>query len=331
MSKILLPFTTDVEAKTYQYSAYELGAITESLNNSHLWAAGKYLSVYFENNDQLHMNDVDPWSVNEGVTTKECMTIKPSTDSSYRKDLLGTIKDKLKTGNYVTGMFDEYFIPQKRPYLKHHLFHDYFVYGFDDSQCVFKAAGYLSNSKYATYDISYDSYMDSITLFDCDEFPLYFHRVNKQYVPKLAITDICNKLEDFLMSRDNLPRQPDEPERIYGISGLRCFQQYIIDDKHEKLDLRNSRSFMEYFHYMYFRLQVLARTGHLHDDTLIEEYYNCMVKPSAMVHNMCIKYSICGDRKLRLRASELISTLNAKEVSNIECLLARLNRITNRD
>lgn len=331
MSKIVLPFTFDVEAKTYQYSAYELGAISANLNNSHLWAAGKYLSVYFESNDQLHMNDDDPWSINEGVTTKECMIIKPSTDNSHRKDLLGLIKDKLKTGTYVGGLFDEYFIPQKKPYQKYHHLHDYFLYGFDDSQRIFKAAGYLSNSKYDTYDIPYDAYIDSITIFDSNELPLYFHCVNNQYVPKLAITDICNKLEDFLLSHDNLPRQPGEPERIYGISGLMCFQQYVIDGNQEILDLRNTRSYMEYFHYMYFRLQVLARAGHLHDEAKIKEYYDYMVKPSAMVHNMCIKHNLCRDRKILLRASELISTLNVKEVSNVERLLTSLNHITNRN
>ena len=118
MSKIFLPFTTNVEAKAYQYSAYALGAIKASLHDSHLWTAGKFLSVYFESNDQLHMYDDDFWSINDGITKQSSITIKRANTSLSRYELLDVLKGKIRTGNYIVGMFDEYFIPQKKAYGK---------------------------------------------------------------------------------------------------------------------------------------------------------------------------------------------------------------------
>ena len=324
MNKIILPFTTNVEAKAYQYSAHALGAIKASLKNSHLWAAGKFLSVYFESNNQLHMYDADFWSINEGITTQECMVINPSANDSFRKDLLEFIKNKIRGGSYIVGMYDEYYIPKKKAYQEYHFLHDYLVYGFDDTKNVLKSAGYLSNSRYEAYEIPYEAYIDSITLCDCDEIPLYYRYVDNQYVPKLAITDICNKFECFLSSKDDLPLQQGGTERIYGISGLNTFQRYIAEYSQEELDLRNSRSYTEYFQYMYSRLQTLSSTGYLCDDTLIREYYNRIVKPSLTIHNMCIKYNVCGNKDILLRAGEIIQTINHQEVNYITLLLDKL-------
>lgn len=321
MRRTVLPFTTNVEAKTYQYSAHALGAITASINDAHLWASGKFLSVYFESNDQLHMNDADLWSISEGVTTQTFMNVRATALNSYRTELLGLIKDKISTGNYIVGMCDEYYIPQKKAFQRYHFFHDYLVYGYDDSLRVFKSAGYLSHAKYDYYDIPYDAYLDSITLHNRSEIPLYFRYVDDQYTPKFPLLEVCNKLEEFLLSHANLPYQAGEHNRAYGISGLRRFHEYIINGRYEKLDLRNSRSYMEYFHYMHFRLQTLASAGYLSNHTMINEYYDFMVKPAVMVHNMCIKHSLCGDHRLLLRAGEVIEKLNNQEVGNVERLL----------
>ena len=325
MSKVILPFTTDVEDKAYQYSAHALGAIKTSINNSNLWAAGKLLSIYFESNNQLHMNDADLWSINEGLTTQELKILNPSLNIGARSDLLNLIKHKISIGNYIVGMYDEYFIPNKDTYLKSHFLHDYLLYGFDDSQEVFKSAGYVANTKYEYFDIPYSAYIDSITLCDCAEIPLYFRYVHNQFMPELDFGNICEKLEDILLSRDNLPRQEGEPARIYGIAGLECYQKYIANFKYEKLDLRNSRSYMEYFQYMYLRLQALTDANYLCDRTFVDQYYTHMVQPSVMIYNMCLKYNICGNPEIVLRIGEYIEILNKRETQNIKVLLDKLD------
>ena len=326
MSKIFLPFTTNVEAKAYQYSAYALGAIKASLHDSHLWTAGKFLSVYFESNDQLHMYDDDFWSINDGITKQSSITIKRANTSLSRYELLDVLKGKIRTGNYIVGMFDEYFIPQKKAYGKFNFFHDYLIYGFDDSQQVFKAAGYLANARYDVYDIPYGAYWDSIMLCDADEITIYFHYVDNQYVPMLPIIDIRCKLEEFLLSKPNLPHHIGESEKTYGIDGLKLFQEYVTDFNQEKLDLRNSRSYAEYFRYMYSRLQTLVCVGFLNNDNWIKKYYDDLVKPSLVIHNLCIKYNICRNKGVLLSAGKMIQDVNMQEIDYLKQLIEKLDK-----
>lgn len=324
MGKIILPFTTNVEAKAYQYSAFALGAIKTSLTDSHLWATGKFLTVYFERNNQLHMYDADFWSISEGITTQSNITINRNTMRFSRTELLEIIQEKIRAGNYVVGVFDEYYIPQKNACGNFHYFHDYLIYGFDESQRVFKAAGYLINARYDIYDIPYDAYLDSITLCDADEVTLYFHYVDNQFTPTLQIADICCKLEDFLLSRPNLPPHMGESEKTYGISGLRLFQRYIVDFNHERLDLRNSRTYTEYFQYMHSRLKVLANMGYLGDNNWVADYYNNLVKPSLLIHNMCIKYGVCRNKEILKRAGDMIHINNLRERDCLKRLIEEL-------
>lgn len=324
MSNIILPFTTDVEAKAYQYSAHALGAIKANLTNSHLWAAGKFLSLYFESNNQLHMYDADMWSINEGVTTQQHIDITPSSNTAFRSELLELVKGKIQAGNYIVGMYDEYFIPKKSAYLKYHFLHDYLIFGFNDAQKVFKSAGYLASHKYEAYDIPYNAYIDSITLCDCHKIPLYFRYVHYQYTPKLQIASIYSHLESFLLSHDDLPRQPGGRKKAFGISGLECFQQYVTNYNQEIIDLRNSRSYMEYFQYMHSRLHALVCNGNLEKSTLMKDYYHNIVKPAKAVHNLCIKYNLCGDRDSLLRAGRLVDAINQREVENTKLLLDQL-------
>ena len=325
MSKIILPFTTNVEAKAYQYSAYALGAIKASLTDSHLWAAGKFLSIYFESNNQLHIYDADFWSMNEGITTQSRITINRNSMCLSRSELLEVVKNKIAEGNYIVGMFDEFYIPRKKAYGKHHYFHDYLIYGFDESQQVLKAAGYLDNARYDVYDIPYDAYLDSVILCDTDEVTLYFRYVDNQYVPTLPITNIRCKLEDILLSKPNLPHYQGESEKTYGIAGLNLFQRHIKDFNQEKLDLRNSRTYTEYFQYMYSRLQVLAHAGYLGNDNRINDYYNDLVKPSLLIHNMCVKYNICRNKEVLTRAGDMIQLVNMREIDYIKCLIEKLD------
>lgn len=325
MSMTILPFTTNVEAKAYQYSAYALGAIKASLTDSHLWAAGKFLSIYFESNSHLHMYDADFWSINEGITTQSSITINRTTMRLSRSELLEVVEHKIRDGNYIVGMFDEFYIPRKKSYRKQHYFHDYLIYGFDESQQVLKAAGYLDNARYDIYDIPYDAYCDSIMLCDTDEVTLYFHYVDNQYAPTLPIADIRCKLEDILLSKPNLPHYEGESEKIYGIAGMKLFQRYIMDFSQDKLDLRNSRTYTEYFQYMYSRLQVLAHAGYLGDDNWINDYYNDLVKPSLIIHNMCVKYNICKNKEVLTRAGDMIQLVNMREIDYIKRLMEKLD------
>lgn len=325
MRKIILPFTINVEAKAYQYSAYALGAIKASLTDSHLWAAGKFLSIYFESNNQLHMYDADFWSINEGITTQSSITINLAAMCLSRSELLEVVKHKIIDGNYIVGMFDEFYIPRKISYGKRHYFHDYLLYGFDESQQILKAAGYLDNARYDVYDIPYDAYLDSITLCDTDEVTLYFRYVDNQYVPTLPIADIRCKLEDILLSKPNLPHYKGELEKTFGIAGMKLFQRYITDFNQDKLDLRNSRTYTEYFQYMYSRLQVLALTGYLDEDNWISNYYRDLVKPSLLIHNMCVKYNVYRNEEVLTHASDMIHTVNMREIDYIKRLLEKLD------
>ena len=188
-----------------------------------------------------------------------------------------------------------------------------------------KAAGYLDNARYDIYDIPYDAYCDSITLCDTDEVTLYFHYVDNQYAPTLPIADIRCKLEDILLSKPNLPHYEGESEKIYGIAGMKLFQRYLMDFSQDKLDLRNSRTYTEYFQYMYSRLQVLAHAGYLGDDNWISNYYNDLVKPSLLIHNMCVKYNIRRNKEVLTHAGDMIQTVNMREIDYIKRLIEKLD------
>ena len=77
-------------------------------------------------------------------------------------DLVEKNKQMLEQGFYVSGTYDEFFIPGKGAYQVRSFVHGYIIYGYDDLKGVFKSAGYLADGRYKQFDIIYEDYYRSV-------------------------------------------------------------------------------------------------------------------------------------------------------------------------
>ncbi len=67
----------------------------------------------------------------------------------------------INDGYYFYSFADEYYMPDRSMYRKHHFIHDIFVFGYDDEKKEFQILGYDDKEQFATSLISYRAFQDA--------------------------------------------------------------------------------------------------------------------------------------------------------------------------
>lgn len=306
----ILPFELNVEMKVYHNKAFPLGSIKANIKEYDTWLCNKLINcVYVPDEDAFNSYEVDLWSVKDGLTFDQSLFLSPETFGYNGMNLIELNKSMIKQEYYITGMYNEFYIPEKPSYQKYNFNHDYILFGFDDGARVFKSAAYLKERIYGFYDIPYDAYFHSIIENNVKKVPIKYHKVNKNYIPQINIKVIKEKLENYLFSR--VDARNSKLKRIYGIEAWDCLAEYV--STHESLDLRFSRVFMEHRGIMCKRIHKLWECSYISNGNIEERYYNKIYLRAQGIHNMFIKYNLTRREDLLTQISKLILEINAQE------------------
>ena len=322
MGKCLLPFTIDVEMRAYHNRAFPLGIFKVNLENYNVWLCNKLINcVINTSNHIINSFDKDLWSEKDGLTCTEILSLKREEFNQKHPDIIAKNKEMLEQGRYITGVYDEFFVPGKGPYQKRHFNHDYVIFGYDDEEEVFKSAAYMADRSYRFYDISYEDYYNSI---DKSEYNFYvcYRRIDKSYVPKVDIVHIKKKLENYLLSRED--EHVLERQVYFGMEAWRKFKEYVEEIGDSWLDNRFGRLYMEHRNVMMKRMGKLSEMGFLNECSLAEEYYSNVYLPAQAVHHLFIKYNLTRDYKVRESILGIIQKTNETEERIISRMVERM-------
>lgn len=313
MEKISLPFTLDVEMKMYHNKSFPLGIIKANIKDYDSWLCNKLINCICRPNYSFDCIEEDIWSMGDGLTFFQGMRLTPETFSVNGFNLIEFNKSMLSKGFYITGTYNEFYIPQKMPYKKADFNHDYVLFGYDDEKKVFKSAAYLDNEIYSYFEIGYENYYYGVTKNIAVKSSLQFYYVDKNYLSKIDICSIKNKLHSYLYSNQ------DDHGNFYGIAAWDKLSEYVLEN--DELDPRYSRAYMEHRLCMLKRIYKLQESSYIYDEVLGKEYMNDVYTKAQCIHNMFLKYNLTRNKNLLLRISNLIKEINKKEFILIEKML----------
>lgn len=318
MDKYILPFELDVEMRAYHNRAFPLGVFKANIADYDKWLCGKLINFVMCEDIVFNALPEDIWSTNEGLTFKQSITLAPLDFGLNGLNIVDFNKSMLKKNYYITGQYNEFYIPQKIPYGKHDMNHDYLIFGYDDENMVFKSAAYLEDQTYGFFDINYDDYYKSVTGNKIPKTWVYYFRINQEYVVEIEIDTIKKKLEDYLYSRNT---QGMPGNYICGLDAYQQLANYVSKRSSSYLDPRFGRAYMEHHGIMHKRIQKLCELSYINRTDLPEDYYQNVYLKTRIVHNMFMKFNHSNDPTILPRIVRLINEVNYHERSLIAAVI----------
>ncbi len=319
MGKCLLPFTIDVEMRAYHNRSFPLGIVKANIADYDVWLCNKLINCVINPNDYvINTFENDIWSEKDGLTHTEIVSLKREEFNQKNPDIIAKNKEMLEKGIYITGGYDEFFIPGKRPYQKRHFNHDYVIFGYDEEERGFKSAAYMEDRSYRFYDITYEDYHNSIAKSEYN-FYVCYRKIDKSYVPNVDIVHLKKKIENYLLSRED--DYASNRQAYFGMEAWEKFREYVQENGDDRLDNRFARIYMEHRNIMVKRMRKLNEMGFINDCSLTEEYHRNVYLPAQAVHDLFIKYNLTRDHKVRQRILGTIQKTNENEERIISRML----------
>ncbi len=312
-----LPFDMEVECIAYHNRAFELGIIKANLSEYRKWLPQKLINCLYTLREGYPLFEIiedDMWELQQGLAERQTIYVNTAAFKQGYIAVLDLIQYMLRTGHYVIGFYNEFYIPGKKAYKTYNFWHDYVLFGYDDEKKLFASAGYLAGGKYEKFEIKYDDFLDSIYNIGTDNVDIWFYKINSCYKVEFRIESILHNIGNYLNSKHESGIYRDSQNTYYGISAWDIYAKYVIDANTEALDLRFSRVFMEHKMLMLNRIQICIEEGCINDQSLLTEYKREIVDQAKAVHYLCLKCAKKSTLSAKTKMYDLINSINSKEV-----------------
>lgn len=327
MSRFKLPFLDKSLVNCYHNLAFPMGIIEANaeLDNEDItpWVISKYINPLFMETSPNNAYDIctyDRWGTNDGILYHQYVNLFKSTYDCLEIDVIKSICAMIKNGCYITGVYNEKYIPGKMVYNQSDFVHDYILYGFDEEKQTFLSAGYLADRRYQSYEISFSNFAQSINSVGGDRLQFGFWTYNHNYHYQYNGERVLGELNDYIKCttshnyRKNL---------YYGIEANRKLRDYLLycitNYDTPVVDLRYSRAYMEHKSILYMCFKYLVQENLLGGridqndmDAAYEIYQNAI-----MIHRTGIKLNLTKKYDLIKHITKLFDINESKEVEII--------------
>ncbi|MGN6713915.1 hypothetical protein [Anaerocolumna jejuensis] len=145
MNEMILPLIESPIIKSYHHHAYPLGIL---LNDDGVlnWFYSNYIQLTYKPNDASYFDFYNTYFLHWEFFERQHILSETLSINSISKNLF--IKNAIKLGNYIYACVDEYYIPNREAYHKHHYIHDIMVYGYSDKGNYYNIIGYNEKREY---------------------------------------------------------------------------------------------------------------------------------------------------------------------------------------
>jgi hypothetical protein len=267
------PFELDPPIKTYQYTAYALGAALpvgkeagSILDNNYiqLESARSYLP-------QHHLLRFAPYI---GPTTfaENGLGVQSALVPRTRRDLISALVRSISHGFFVRLLVDEYFVPERWSHLTTHRMHDILVTGIDLAKKDVTIVGYCRDRRYRESHCSVRELCAAY--FSVPHHPGVDRFIAFKFQPRTAIKlnlgliqeSLVNFIEAKPSPRTKLPDPSDGAPGggAYGLAAFDYVSGYIeIQARNSRMDRRPFSTLLDHALLMQRRAQRVS--GHIGD------------------------------------------------------------------
>ncbi len=307
-NNVILPFTLNVEMKTYQNKAFPLGAVKPNIEDYNVWLCNKLINCVWLKKEELDSIGKDLWDSKGGLTTHQSINML-SKSLAYRGiDIVDFNRNMLSEGNYITGFYNEFFIPQKQAYKKTDFFHDYIIFGYDDSKKTFHSAAYLKDTEYMCFDIPYENYYESIINVPSCVCEINYYKFKTSYKAKFDKSLIMKQIKKYYQHCEH---KITGSHNVFGIDAWIKLAQHISDN-YDNIDIRYVRIFMEHHYVMLNRIITFQNIYEKDCTQLIKDYQN-ICKQTEIIYFLSIKYRITKKNEILTKILEYIALIVCNE------------------
>ena len=260
---VTLPFPNNPPVKSHGDLAYVTGILSKSLQKSAFdeWFYSNFTQLVWDTNspDKLYVETI--YLTSYVLPLKHTfMPIHESQISLIMDYLHEIINDSIKSGYYIHGMINERYLPYRAGFNKNDHLCDYLIYGYDDSNKIYRIAGYNGNGVFELNEIPYHLYeagVSSIPVNDHITFFMFKHDENK------TISYSFEKVSDDLYKY--LKGIGDNRDLSYGCKIYEQLIKYIKYSyaNYSKIDIRIFLLIHDHKVLMQKKLEYAYLTNHL--------------------------------------------------------------------
>ncbi|MBT4501772.1 MAG: hypothetical protein HOC74_28840 [Gemmatimonadetes bacterium] len=267
--------------------------------------------------------------------------------SDTPEDLIRFIVGCIDRDYYVQLFADEFFIPDRGAYKKHHFVHDTLISGYDNSTEELQIVGYNSRGQYTTSCVGFSAMAQALAAVD--QLPpeeqhfrfrqLWLARYLEEETCHFDRTLVSEQLRDFLTSRNSSERlrminSPEEVgsyrERVpltYGLETYRCLGRYLdlLGRGECRFDPRPFHWFWEHKQCMLARLEYMEQHRFVDSEQPISPRYQIILEDARIVRMMLLKYGMRPDRALLNRARHRLDRCIRLEIPLLEEVLEKID------
>lgn len=318
----ILPFSDKPLVICYQNLAFPLGIIEANakLRNEDVtpWVVSTYLNPFFSPTASNHYDICvfDNWGTHESILLHQYIHFFKRTYQYLGVNIVRDLCMMINEGCYISGIYNEKYIPEKKAYNRRDFNHDYILYGVDETRKVFLSAGYLADGKYQTYEIPFSCFAQAVNSVLGDQIQFNLWTYNHNYRFKRNDDRVIRELNDYKQSKTS---HNCRNGLYYGIEANRKLKEYLVNENSSDLpsvDLRYSRAYMEHKMMMYLAIKYLNETdaqnikGDSNDlNCAYEIYQNAII-----IHRLGMMANLSRKKQSITRISELIDVNERKEV-----------------
>lgn len=335
LTKKVLPLNTDPFIKTYPFNAFYLGIMDANGIDINDILLNEFLNIhcyYYKYNWHVDFCGSGFVEKNRFVTKHKIKTKNISPEE---------VKNILNDNYYIMLNLNERYIGIPEVQREYDYFHDWLIFGYDDSIKKFYCCGYINKKElgeyYGALKIDYDDLITAVKkvpkrylMFQPYKLKNHFLKINKSYQEKkLSNRELIKKLVELYSPKIiTFYHVPYILNDVKGINFfLKKFKQKHIDI-YMKNDHVNDAIYLQDIRNLYEQKKVISLIlKRLNcSNNLIEQQDN-LVKEAYTNLLMCVKYNYKPQKKLSVRIYNKIINIEKRQQHIIQsvCKLNDLN------
>lgn len=291
-SSIVLPITDQVPFRAYQFRGFEAAVLfaTDETGEEFFYNTCINCVLRYQPNKQFVFDftcKYTPWFSYQDVFYIETQKIDCRELSS--NIIISRVKNYLDQKIYVSGYFNEKYIPHKNAYQSRDFKHEFLIYGYNLTEEQFYAIGYTDNKKFEFYTVNFLDFANGFLNLQESELWLYYRNPSRKI--SFNLESLYYELEDYLHSdytvNNAIGKSKDDYYGLYAMHSLWIhLRRSVFKERH--LDVRFSRFFFEHKEFMMKRLSYLHEKGYIKD---YSDRYAVVVQKAKTMHLLFLKYN----------------------------------------
>ena len=185
--------------RCYQHYAFPTGILKAKLRHKE-YIYNKFINIVYLSKEHTNIEFDLPYFMSVEGLFISGFVMFPSIyhNTKYITDY---IKECIDSHIYVSGMWDEYYLPPKDAYMKYNFERNYLIYGYNDETEMFYSVGYLGANIWNKFQISYYDFNKSL-LINSNKKHVCFNTYvfNTNFDKKIDVDSIYLDIENYLNS-----------------------------------------------------------------------------------------------------------------------------------